>query len=28
VIDTIEYAREDGENRLRLTKRLPAPSSG
>jgi sigma-B regulation protein RsbU (phosphoserine phosphatase) len=28
VIDTIEYAREDGENRLRLIKRLPAPSSG
>ncbi len=25
VTDTIEYAREDGENRLRLSKRLPAP---
>jgi len=25
VTDTIEYAREDGENCLRLTKRAPAP---
>ena len=28
VTDAIEYTREAGENRLRLTKRVPSPSSG